>query len=146
MKIFLQVDEELEQQHKVQFSEPVIMVHPNGFISVQLDWSPQPSEESYKFKYASERWVSSGGTVTWKDQKLWNVRTVSFEFPDVKITLEDVDYDAFFDIVFAANSEEEWMNTTWRFLHFVNTKYGLVVWFAPQDWEDWTNAKPFVQE
>ena len=79
---------------------------------------------------------------------MWNLRTVTFEFEEVTVSLgsRDATIPATFDIVFATETEYEWRDSNgWQFIFHKNTGYGLVAWFAPRLWEDWGNAKPFEQ-
>jgi hypothetical protein len=140
MKIFLDKHKEFEKNFKIKFDEPNIFKHTNGFLSVQVDWhSKKNTEDFWRFKYPELDSKTYGGVVFHKRKKYFN-HSVSFNFPD----LQDVDFEAlkmtsWLDICIGYETEQEYASGC-EFEFFNKTKYGLIAWFAPKGWEDWSNA------
>lgn len=148
MKILLQGTKQFEKLYDIKFCKPLVKIHANGFISVVVDWSPKKTcKESYRFKYVDLTHTSSGGSVYVKSKNFFNIRTASFRFEDERLNdeLEKLEITPWFDVCIASETESESFEKDYDYLFFHNTKYGIICWFAPKGWEDWGNAKEFIQ-
>lgn len=140
MKIFLNNHKPFEKAFKIKFDKPVIHKHTNGFISVQVDWhSRKTTEDFWRFKYPELDSKTYGGVVFHKKKKYLN-HSVSFNFPDLgDIDFSKLEMTSWFDICIGSETEEEY-ESCHRYEFFDKTKYGLIAWFAPKGWEDWSSA------
>ena len=154
MKIFLQNHKPFEKHFKIKFKEPQIKIHSNGFISVTLDWtSGKDGVDFWRFKYPELAHTQYGGAAFYKRKKYFIINA-SFEFPELEKDHEGqvsvVDFiklkmTSWFEICLGAETEEEYHKNEYEYTFFEKTKYGLICWFAPKGWEDWSNAKDFEQ-
>jgi hypothetical protein len=147
MKVIFSNLKEYEQRFQIKFLKPKISKHTNGFISVQLDWTNAGNAEFFKFKRVDIAHSSYGGYVAPVKRKNYNVVTASFEFPELEKLIEET------------NKSKEQYITPWisislttakknafkegyeyNYEFFNNTKYGLICWFTPKNWEDWRNT------
>lgn len=144
MKVFLQNHKKFEKYFKLKFDAPDAKVHKNEFISVAIDWHPKKScIDSYRFKYPDLVHTMYGGDIVEKRKRYFNVRTASFKFPDLKDEdFADKQMCSWFDVCLVVDTEEEVDQNEFDYLTFNQTKYGVIVWFAPRGWEDWKNTKP----
>lgn len=149
MKILFKNLKEYEKQFSIKFCKPKLLKHSNGFISVQLDWNNDGNDEFFNFKYPDLVHRSYGGFIKHGKRELYNSVTASFEFPDLKNKIEELNegesyFPFWFDIsigVAKKNAFQEGYEYESPF--FEKTKYGLICWFAPKGWEDWDNTKSF---
>ena len=148
MKVILSNLKEYEQKFNIKFLKPRVSKHTNGFISVQLDWKNAGSDEFFNFRNVALAHHSYGGYARrGKRDECYNIVTASFEFPELEKLIEKFN-----------KSKEEYI-TPWisislttakknafkegyeyNYEFFNNTKYGLICWFAPKNWEDWSNT------
>jgi hypothetical protein len=152
MKIFLANHKPFEKHFKIKFEEPKVKVHTNGFISVVIDWNAGPNVENFwRFKYPELTHIGFGGDAIYKRKK-YLIKTASFSFPELEKDYEgqesEVDFKVlkmtpWFDICIGHETEEEFYKNDFKYLFYEQTKYGLICWFAPRNWEDWDNAKDF---
>jgi hypothetical protein len=143
MKVLLDGHTDFENKFKIKFLEPQICLHTNGFISVQLDWvkGKKCGDDYYKFKYANLTHRSYGGTFYIKKKKYFNIISASFEFEETIKQCENLDITPWFDVSIATENEDASFEESFDYLFFENTKYGLICWFSPSGWQDWSNTK-----
>jgi hypothetical protein len=144
MKVFLDGHKSFEKKFKFHFFTPEVHVHKNGFISVRIDWGNSKSDEFSKFKYAKLTHRSYGGSFFVKKKKYFNIVSASFEFEDVINECEKLNITPWFNVCIASDTEEGSFDEEFDYLFFENLKYGLICWFAPKGWEDWLNAKLYL--
>lgn len=142
MKIILQNTKNFEKHFNFKFLKPQAKIHSNGFISVVLDWTNLDNKKFHDFKYVDLAHYSSGGIVVEKRKKYYNIRTASFEFVELKeLDWQGLKMSPWFEISLVVENEQESFDKQFDYLFFHNTKYGVICWFAPKDWEDWDNTK-----
>ena len=146
MKIFLQNHKPFEKHFKIKFKEPQIKIHSNGFFSVTLDWtSTKDTVNFWRFKYPQLAHITFGGAARYKN-KTYLIHSAAFEFPDLSDDdLAVLKMTSWFDICIGHETDEEYSSRKLEYVFFEKTKYGLICWFAPNNWEDWNNAKDFEQ-
>ena len=140
MKALLQQHKAFEKRFKIKFDEPVAKVHTNGFISVEVNWSSKKDCEDFsRFKYPKLDHTVSGGSVIDKKKRYINISSASFCFPELgEEIFENNQLCDWFEICLVEEVEQN----DFRYTFFELTKYGVIVWFAPRNWEDWDNTKP----
>lgn len=140
MKIFLKNTRQFEKKFKFKFLKPLARLHSNGFVSVTVDWTNLSCTDFPKFKYPNLIHRCYGGDVMYSKKRYLNIQTASFEFPE--LSKEDTEglRPFWFDIVLGAENEEDEKANQYDYLFFEQVKYGVVCWFGPRGWEDWTNT------
>lgn len=144
MRIFLRNTRDLEKHFRIKFSKPDIRLHPNELISVEVNWgSRDDCEDVTKFKYANSSHECFGGDFVVNKKRYINIRTVSFEFPDMKNFNSSLfNMSSEFQISFGAENEEEdeSVDYQYEYLFFQNTKYGIIAYFAKEGWDNWDKS------
>jgi len=142
MKIKLDGHKNFEKKFKFKFLKPKTRIHTNGFLSVELDWTNLECDEFYKFKYANLAHRTYGGDFYVGKKRYINAVSASFEFEEAIQECEAAEITPWFSICIASEIEGSF-DTSFDYVFFENTKYGLICWFAPKSWEDWSNAKEY---
>ena len=145
MKIILEGHKNFEKNFKFKFLKPKTRIHTNGFLSVELDWTNLECDEFYKFKYANLAHRTYGGDFYVGKKRYINTVSASFEFEEAIQECEAAEITPWFNILIAEEQGEflEPFTNEYDYIFFENTKYGLICWFAPKGWQDWSNAKEY---
>jgi hypothetical protein len=141
MKILLDGHKHFEKKFKFNFFKPEIHVHPNGFISVRLDWANSKCDEFSRFKYVKFAHCSYGGDFLVKRKRYFNIVSASFEFEKAIEDCEKLNITPWFSVSICSENEDESFDQDFDYIFFENIKYGLICWFAPKGWEEWDKAK-----
>jgi hypothetical protein len=148
MRIFLRGTRDFEKHFRIKFRKPEFRVHPNGFVSATIDWSPMGDcENTSRFKYVDFAHNSFGGDFIVNKKFYINKRTVAFEFPALKdFNFSLFNMSSWFEISFGAeNEEEDWsLEFSYEYLFFQSTKYGFIAWFAKEGWDAWHESARIV--
>jgi hypothetical protein len=118
-----------EENHNCEINEIKVRKHSNGWISVYAAWQEKGKEtkDFHKFKYPKLASKNFGYEDT----------SCTFEFPETK----DPSGEATLTIgLQLKNPEEENGRIGYDPVFHENNKYGVTVWFAPKNWEDWNNC------
>lgn len=148
MRIFLRQTRDFEKHFRIKFRKPDCRIHPSGWISVTIDWSPnEECEDASRFKYVDCAANSFGGDFVVNKKRYVNARTACFEFPALKnFNFSLFNMSPWFQISFGAeNEEEDWSpDYAYEYLFFEATKYGLIAWFGKQGWDNWHESIKIV--
>lgn len=141
MKISLVHHKQFEKLFHIKFDKPITRLHSNGFMSVTVDWRCKKKAESCgRFKYVSLSHKTYGGSYSISNKKYINAVSASLEFGDLSAQDSDGLTPPWFDVSLGADNDYEVDNNQYDFIFLENTKYGVILWFAPKQWEEWDKA------
>lgn len=117
MKIYIEYDEDVAKDYGFELTQKSAVVLANGMIEVCLDWTS--TKDQTKFKYPS---LSHYG---------YNSNSVDYaiEFNNVTYKDEELDFTSTFNISIGLVCDK-----AFEPLFHQNTKYGCLVYFAPEGW------------
>lgn len=109
--------------------------HENGFISIEVDWTAK-GENASMVKYPCDNgYMFSSDYI----EKQFQFKSLPFKYEDDEVHAQE-SYVSF-SIGLEFNEKKDY-----TYLFYQNTKYGVIVYFAPYDWAKEETKKLIFQQ